>query len=260
MALVRMDLGITQQQLADTIGISRSLVAMAERGNRRLPARGLDYLKKLQEIGLRMPPPQAPVRRRRPVTERKRPPYNRVHFSAHRNKAGTIHSVTIKHMEPILYPAEVWAAGERLRERLQKEGNKHPTSADACRELLSSLEHKGATIQCRLEHLELDLIASRTRGLELAGNLKMVKGQLKIFRQAAKDHPSLRKKFRRKVAVLYLKKLYLQDQLEKFNRPALVRRKQVIAGLQWQLGEQQAMSAGIKERMLKMEQGEEYAG
>lgn len=255
MAMVRIELGITQQQLADTLGISRSLVAMAERGLRSLPERGRQYLDKLLDIARRMPPNPATTGLRRRTKDRGRPAYNRVKFSTRRNKAGDMLSVTIRDIEPLLSAGELHLTGQNLKNRLLKEGKKHTSPADACRELLGALEHKGETLRTRIDYLEMDISAARIRREDLSASLFLIKAQLKADRKVAREHPSQRKKYRRKIALLYVKKLTLQQQLEKYNRPAMLKRREVITGLQCQLEEQRAIYERIGERLKQMEQG-----
>lgn len=248
MALVRIELGITQQQLADTLGVSRALIGMAERGNRRLPQRALEYMDKLRQIAGRVPHAPTLPKRRRPSIATKRPLYNRIHFSSRNNKAGKMHIVTTRSLEPILSPTELRNAGESLRERFYNDGKSYPSAADACRELLLALDQKGAVLQCRLDLLELDSIAARGRALEIKANLVLVNARLKVYRRLYKEHPSLRKRFRRKIAANYLKKLSLQDQLEKCNKPAMVKRKQGIAELKFQLEDLRILAERVRQR------------
>jgi transcriptional regulator with XRE-family HTH domain len=83
-AVTRVRLGITQQQLANSLGISRSQLAMAETGKRKLSQSALAYLEKMQAIAKQLPIPE-PVTRRRvtgfvPLKE-----YNRIAPKVTRN-------------------------------------------------------------------------------------------------------------------------------------------------------------------------------
>lgn len=249
MALVRIDLGITQQQLADTLGISRAALSMAERGTRHYPQRGLAYLDGLREIAMRIPQAAAPPRRQRPSVASKRPLYNRIHFSSRNNKADKVHIATVRALEPVLSAGEIRAAGERLRDRLYNEGKRAATSQDGQRELLATLEQKTAITKCRLEVLELEKVAALGRATDIKANLTLITARLKAFRQIYKAYPDMRKRYRRKIAVLYVKKLRCQEQLEKFNKPAIQKRKLQIEALQLELENQLGLAEHIKKRM-----------
>jgi hypothetical protein len=64
-------------------------------------------------------------------------------------------------------------------DRLSKERKTHATPADACRELLGALQHKGETIRARIDYLELDINAARVRRQDLCASLFLIKAQLK---------------------------------------------------------------------------------
>jgi transcriptional regulator with XRE-family HTH domain len=63
-AYARARLGITQQQLANSLGISRSQLAMAETGKRKLSGSAMDYLEKMHAIAKQLPMPELVTRRR----------------------------------------------------------------------------------------------------------------------------------------------------------------------------------------------------
>ncbi|RYY44409.1 MAG: XRE family transcriptional regulator, partial [Chitinophagaceae bacterium] len=77
-AFMRIELGLTQQQLADDCGISREAVAMAERGHRPMPQRAADYLRQMAALTKQMPLPAQVYRRKRASVASVRAPYNRV--------------------------------------------------------------------------------------------------------------------------------------------------------------------------------------
>ena len=76
-AFTRCRLGITQQQLANSLGISRSLLAMAETGKRKLPQSAMAYLQEMQVIAQQLPVPE-PVTRRRVMGFVPLKEYNRI--------------------------------------------------------------------------------------------------------------------------------------------------------------------------------------
>lgn len=235
LAMIRIDLGITQQQLAETLGISRSAIAMGERGSRRMPERVQEYLHKLLPIAQQLPLPLPPSRRKRKSIAHLRPAYNRIGFSTRKTNTPVEHISTLFHLKSVLSREEVKETGERLRDRLLLEGNNHPQPADANKELLRTLAHKKELIQCEIGVKELDLAAARTRASELYCLLKIARGNLKLYRAFSRRSAESKKKYRAKVARLFLRKIQLEDQLAKFNRKAIGRRKEMIEALRGQL-------------------------
>jgi transcriptional regulator with XRE-family HTH domain len=63
-AYARARLGITQQQLANSLGISRSQLAMAETGKRILSESAMAYLEEMHAIAKQLPIPELVTRRR----------------------------------------------------------------------------------------------------------------------------------------------------------------------------------------------------
>lgn len=249
MAMVRVDLGITQQQLADTLGISRALVGMAERGTRRLPKRAMDYLHSLRRVAEQNPPTVVISRRKRPSVATRRPAYNRIPFSSRREKIAGSHIATLNNFKSVLSEAELRMVGENLKEYMLKTGKKQPEAADACRQLLLMLEQKEAFTLCRVKMLELEKEAAPAKAREIKESLVVITARLKAYRQAYREHPGLRKGFRKKIAGLYLKKLTASGQLEKFNRPAMQRKKQEIAELKEFLDRVRKLSGQIEQRI-----------
>lgn len=249
MAMVRINLGITQQQLADTLGISRALVGMAERGTRRLPQRAMDYLHGLRRVAEQNPPTVTISRRQRPSVATRRPAYNRIPFSSRPKKMTDSHIATLNNFKSVLSKTELQLAGEKLRKYMLETGKKQPDALDACRQLLLMLEQKGAVAMCRVQMLELEKGAAPARVREIKEDLVVITARLKAYRQAYREHPGLRKGFRKKIAGLYLKKLNACGQLEKFNRAAMQRRKQQIAELKEFLDRQRKLTGQIEQRM-----------
>lgn len=252
LAMVRVQLGITQQQLADTLGLSRALIAMAERGSRRLPDRARDYLNKLREIAQQHPQlVGVPLKKRRSVASI-RPAYNRISFSSRRCQAAGAPIATVIPSKSILSAEEVREAGKKLKDRFLHTG-KQPGSADACRELLKVLQLKSELASQRLQTLELELAAAPGRATELKGQLTLLNARLKAARYCSKNFPLQRKKWRLEIAGLYVKKLRLQDLLEKFKRPVRMKRKMEIAALKKQLKEQGALAKHLENRVSMLE-------
>ena len=254
MAMVRIDLGITQQELGDTVGVSRQWISMAEGGTRRMPPRAMEYLQKLMEIASQNPPAAAITKRKRPSVATQRPPYNRVRFSARSGNLAIEQIATLNRYRSVLSKEELQLTGERLKERMRNSGQKDPTALGSNRELLCTLEQKFALTKARLEVEELEKAAAPGRALDIKANLLSLKAKLKAHRETYKKHPPLRKQHRSKIARLYVKKLNLQEQLEKFNRTSMVKRKQVINEIKGALKDQEALAATIRKAIEKMEQ------
>ncbi|RYE56495.1 MAG: hypothetical protein EOP48_07905 [Sphingobacteriales bacterium] len=77
----------------------------------------------------------------------------------------------------------------------------------------------------------------------------MLNQQLKIYRKAYREAPSLRRRFRRKIAILYAKKLAVQDQLIKFNKPAVCKQKEGLEEVRCQLQATHGLIGEIQKRM-----------
>jgi transcriptional regulator with XRE-family HTH domain len=253
LAFIRMDLGITQQELADTVGISRALVAMAERGTRRLPEKARDYLEKLRVIAVKYPPAARVSKKKRPSIASLRPLYNRVPFSTRSGKNANVHIATIAGSLSVLSANELLLTADRLKEKLYNEGRKVATALDACHQLLLSLEQKSQLTARRMEMLAVENAAAPERAMELKVRLILLKVRLKQSRQIYKAYPVLRKRYRARIAKLYVTKLYLEDKREKFNRPAVLKRKQLIADLQGELLSQQNIKERINLRIMQLE-------
>jgi len=253
MVCMRIELGITQQQLADILGISRSLLAMAERGHRSLPSTVLPALQQLTGIARKVPYTPKPTRRRRPSVASKRPAYNRILFSTRRYMEGKSRIVTLHNSLPILSATELADAAERITQLPYFDSNGAGFSLIACRELLHTLQQKRETLQCRIEVLELDKAAARERGLGLKIDLTVIKAQLKAYRQYVKENPLSRKSMRKRIAVDYVKKLELMAQLEKYNKPAILKRKQLIMELAMEIKGQQGLEQMLRKRLLELE-------
>lgn len=255
MAMIRIDLGITQQQLADSLGISRALVSMGERGERRLPQAAVDYLQGLLQVARHNQPSTRVSGRKRPSVATLRPAYNRIPFSARKEKTAGSHIDTLNSFQSILSKEELRIAGEKLKEDMLKAGKQQPGAADACRQILLALRQKKAVTSQHLELLNFQKAAAPARAKEIKEGLVVITARLKAFRQAYKEHPALRSRFRKKIARLYLKKLNSREQLEKFNRPAIQRLKQQIAELKEQLDNAQKLAGQVEQRLIVLERG-----
>lgn len=249
MALVRIDLGITQQQLANSLGISRSLLSMAERGARRLPPQAAGYLHQLLRIAKDAPPTVSARRRPRPSVASKRPAYNRIPFSTRKKEGSDVHIATLSKYKSVLSPQEILNTGYSLRDRYSNDSKIYPDAVAARQELLRALGQKKALLHARLKLLQLELLAAGPKAVQLKNHLLVTKARLKAFRQLFKEHWTLRKTYRKKIAAEYLKKLRLEEQREKFNKPALLQQKQAIAALQAHIGNLEK----LVERIMKYE-------
>jgi transcriptional regulator with XRE-family HTH domain len=254
MHYMRIELGITQQQLADMIGVSRSLVAMAERGTRSLPGSVLPQLKQLYGIANKVPYTPKSARRQRPSVARQRPPYNRIRFSTRTGRSGRVQIVTINNSLPILSAQDLQMTAKRMTLRSNYDSKIQPSGSEASRELLVTLEQNQATLRCRLEVMELDKTAARVKAIEVKAGLMVIKAILKAYRYNFKTYPPQRKKWRKAIAVTYVKKLELQQRLEKYNKPSIVKRKTLIEQLEQQLHDQQQLAQVIQQSLLKPEE------
>ncbi|RYY52254.1 MAG: XRE family transcriptional regulator, partial [Chitinophagaceae bacterium] len=221
LTMIRVDLGISQQQLADSLGLPRSRISMAELGIRPLPQIARDYLHDLLQIARRLPKPASISRKRRPSVATQRPAYNRIAFSRRKAAPGKGHIDTSMPYQSVFSKEESRETAQRLKDRFSYDRSYCPTSADACHELLISLEQKRAVIQCQLDVLELDKAAAPQRAVAVKAKLIERKIKLKSYRQLCRENPALRKRYRSKIARLYLQKIQAEEEMEKFNRPAM---------------------------------------
>ncbi|RYZ44876.1 MAG: helix-turn-helix domain-containing protein [Sphingobacteriales bacterium] len=234
MAFLRVQLGITQQQLADEVGMSRSTISMGELGIRPMPARVTNYLLGVQELAQQNALPERASAPQRHSVATKRAPYNRIRFS-NRGASGAKRQIsTLNRYKSILNDVEIRMVGEQLKQRWINGGNSIGSAA-AREELMIALQHKQTLLQGQLNMAEQDKATAPEQARQIRANISLLKAQLKVSRQLYKQQPAMRKKFRKRIASLYLKKLKAQEQLEKYNKSATKKIKQRIEELTAQL-------------------------
>ncbi|RZL06114.1 MAG: hypothetical protein EOO89_24810 [Pedobacter sp.] len=178
-----------------------------------------------------------------------RPAYNRIAFSRRKASPGKGNIDTSTPCQSVFSKEESRETAQRLRDRFKSDSNYYPTATDACQELLISLEQKRAGLQCQLDVLELDKAAAPQRAVEVKAKLIERKIKLKSYRQLCRDNPALRKRYRSKIARLYLQKIQAEEVMEKFNRPAMTKLKEQIAGVKRQLDEVKLFAQEMERRI-----------
>jgi DNA-binding XRE family transcriptional regulator len=247
-AAVRVLLGITQQQLANSLGVSRSLVAMAETNRRALPATALPLLKGMKQIAATIP---EPVYTR--GSSRTAHRYNRVRHSARTNRfrevmVGTGNSTT-KWQQPSMAaynqpePPHYNYSTALLKDRHN------------CQELLNNLLIQKAFGQQQLQYLCLERETAGTRSLELAGKLERVNALWQAGQQLVSQYPQspAMKKWLLRNAEYHYKKLLLEHKMENFTAVALLQRELRINIMEKRLVETERVIDTVSRRMEMVE-------
>jgi transcriptional regulator with XRE-family HTH domain len=222
---LRVQLGLTQQQLADSLGISRSLVAMAETNRRSLPRKAMPLVLGMHRLAAKMPlRREINVKRGRAGTR----VYNRVHRSSR---------LTSLRKAPIVLPNTVTEQRQHgpIKYATVQLGtrpfNVHLLNClEDCEALLDNMLMQKERTAFQLQYLQMEAGLAEEKGRELTGRLTLLCALLRVGQQNVLKYPESpnRKKWEIKNAKLYYQKLLLEQQMEAFNAAAALQRERNI--------------------------------
>ena len=215
-ASIRVLLGITQQQLANSLGVSRSLVAMAETNKRALPSAALPLLKGMNQIAATIP---EPVNTRRTAYR-----YNRVRHST-RTESLRGARVAASTLATKWQPA-MTSYNKPLQEQNNYSIGLLKTKGD-CEQLLNSLLIQKAGRHHELQFLQLERETAAAKGTELSAQLLVVNALLEAGQRLVSTYPQSPaiKKWELRNAKYHYKKLLLEHKMENFTEASLLQRE-----------------------------------
>ena len=216
-AYMRMHLGLTQQQLANSLGMSRSALAMAEAGLRPMPEFALPFLKEMATIVKKMPAPA--------ITTIKR--NLRVVKSARWHTLSRQPSVTGQSSTASSYRQALsnYTAGST---KVHSFSTNLLQSNVECQQLTSRFAVQQERIHYQLEYLQLEATQAINRGKEIKLQLGYVNTMIQCNLQIMDQLPARKRKLEHRNAKLYCKKLQLEDRLGHFDQVAMVSREYTI--------------------------------
>jgi len=213
---VRVHIGLTQQQLANSLGISRS--TLAETGRRPMPASAEPMLLEMRAIAQAMPGPAGIYKRNRKN--------NRVTNQAR------LHTLTKKPFvtaQPVKSGSCTQPAMTRYPSRANRTSafSTHLLRHTDCQTLLNELPIKQDRMRSQLAYLQLETRAAVNRGQELQAQLYCVHTMLQVNRELIEKYPFAtgKRKWEHRNAKLHCRRLLLEDRLEHFDAPAMLLRE-----------------------------------
>jgi transcriptional regulator with XRE-family HTH domain len=200
-ASLRLYLGLTQQEFADRLGISRSLLAMTETGKRSLPASAQKLLLGLHHATAHMPVPETGF-----LLEKKRgrlSPNGRVHNRLNKPE---------------------WQRDIARLPELTSGGNQDRAE---CAALIRMQVVQKETLQQQLQYMMQEREAALAKEQELAAQLNLTGSLIEIAgkRIIGYDSPLKKKNAEIGKAKLGHKKLLLERQLMRYNPPSILERE-----------------------------------
>ena len=251
MALMRVRLGLTQQQLANSLGFSRSALAMAETGRRPMPAFALPILKEMMAIAKKMPAPQAGYsNRRNRISKRSN---NRV------EEAARLHTLIKK---PFVTAQRLVTTSYALPALTQyrsgsSQGPAYSThllqSDAACKQLIGRCTVKKERKRYQVAYLQLETRIAVNRDKEIKAQLAYVNTMIQSNLEIMHQFPAGKRKLEHRNARLYCKKLQLEDLLAHFDAGAMVLREHTINVMVKQLKVLQRLIDSVENKKLEMQ-------
>jgi len=253
---MRLLLGLTQQELANSAGISRSALALAETGRRPMPAVVQPLLRQMMVIAATMPDAGTSRRVKRPGKQPRRT-NNRVCNST---RLYTVTKKRIVTAQPSTSTSCTRKAMTTYTSRSTPISNFSThllQSASDCRQLLDSSAIKKARLQGWLAYRQLEARAAVTRGQELSVQLTLVNTMLQVNQALIEKYPyaASKRKLEHRNAKLHCKRLVLEDRLEHFDAAAMLLREYNINVLVKQLELLEELISGVEKRKVELEGG-----
>jgi transcriptional regulator with XRE-family HTH domain len=228
--LIRVQLGLTQQQLADSLGVSRSLLSMVELGKRSLPQLCQATLMKMDKTVDKIPVEEREKLRRTATSGAN------AARAMNRVKRPAAGNVSLK--EEVDGTAAIAASGVRLT-RLSNDKKVVPDDDPLFLPALTREEYiallkkqwiQKETLEHQLQHMLLEREAALVKGKELGALLQLEITIMDTLEQAITGATPGRKQKDQKIkhAKLYYKRLLLERQLERYDAGTILLREQRI--------------------------------
>jgi DNA-binding XRE family transcriptional regulator len=254
-ACVRVCLGLTQQQLADSLGISRSALAMAETGRRPMPGLALPIIREMMAIAKKMPAEAISGPSRMGIGKIAAGFNSRVRQASRLARFCKKPFVTGQSSL-----ADHWTKTALAKytqpDTAQPTFSTHLLQSDAdCQQLISRLSVKRSIMGCQLEYLQLEAVTAIKRGKAIACELALVNTLIQANLEIIAAFPltSTKRKLEHRNAKLYCKKLQLEDRLENFDSLTMVLREHTINTMVKQLEILEKLIAATEKRRVGLE-------
>jgi transcriptional regulator with XRE-family HTH domain len=236
-AYARARLGITQQQLANSLGISRSQLAMAETGKRKLSGSAMDYLEKMHAIAKELPIPELVTRRRIagfvPLKE-----YNRVTAKAIRLLPVSANN-RVRQYSIVNSPSTTAPINYTMQQHIMLTFYK----ADAMQQAAPSVaEETGLKVQqqqlrCRLQYMQLEQKNAAELSMIFTAQLKCFDIRIALREASILQYPKprLQRKWLGEKLFLAWKRSLLEKKSMQYDAEAMEERDAVIERLAGEL-------------------------
>jgi hypothetical protein len=254
---MRLKLGLTQQQLAISLGISRPALALAETGRRAIPERSQLLLRDMMLIAASMPHPADSGKERR-IKKSGEPPrrtHNRVSNGSRLYTVTKKRFVTAQSSTSIICTRPAMTRHASGNASVRNFSTHLLQSPFDCRQLLDGSAIKKARLQGWLAYRQLEARAAVIRGQELTAELTYVNTMLQVNQEIIENYPhaAAKRKLEHRNAKLHCKRLVLEDRLEHFDAAAMVLREYNINVVVKQLELLEELIAAVEKRKGELE-------
>jgi len=255
-ACMRVQLGLSQQQLANSLGISRSALALAETGRRPIPEAVQLLLRQMMEVAATMPATGAGNKRRCKKTGAlPGRSNNRVRNAARLYTVTKKPFVTAQRSVPGCCKPPAMTRYASVSTSVSNFSTHLLQSPFDCRELLNTSAIKQSRMQGWLAYLELEARAAVIRGKELTAELLYVNTLLQLNQEQIEKYPlsPAKRKLEHRNAKLHCRRLILEDRLEHFDATAMVLREYNINVLVKQLELLEQLTSAVEKMKVELE-------
>jgi transcriptional regulator with XRE-family HTH domain len=247
---LRLQLGMTQQEFADSLGISRSLVGMAEIGVRSLPAATRPLLMGLHQLTGQLAPVETGYRReRRKGRSATAKRYNRVDKMARQRNMPLLQTAGTRQEDQSALPIDNSSTAKSYTA-----GINAILTRDECLQMIQLQSVQKQVLQQQLQYRVQERETAGVKGQELASLLTYMSAMVDIEdrHMISLKVPLSQKNAAIRKAKFQHKKLLLERQLMRFNTSALLLRELKINIAEKQLSELREMLEALEQRMAEL--------